>query len=700
MSFPNILGTFFKKSPSPDNNYLSLVITPDRILASIWTFENEQVKTLGYGHKTLASEDVLIHQAAIAIDSAGQQAKVDVGKTVFGLASNYLEDGALSQATIRTLKKLSEELELAPEAFVPVAVAVNHLLKAEEMTTPQAIAIGIFGDFCEVNLLEAGTVKESKTSQAPINIEKIKNLAKTLKEENRQLPARIVIYGTSETSDLAGKITETDWGDIFMHEPKIDFLDDVELSRSVAYSQAADILGYEPRFAGNAEAKLEQPKTNELGFVEGEDILLSQKSQKPQEDVEEYKEEPTNTDIFTPAPSVKRKSPRLSPTAFLAFFKIIPSAGRGKKIALGLVILFFLTAVGAFVYAQSATTAEVVIKINGQEQEKNFKATAQAGGSFGLEEESIGAIELAGRAFGSQKAVTSGKKILGDPARGEVAVYNWTNSQKSFGKGTGIITKNGIKFTLEDDVEVASRSATVPGQSSTKVTAVEVGPSGNLEAGQDFSFQEFDELSYSAINSAAFSGGAERQTTVVTQEDMDRLEKSLLETTTQKAKDDLKIQASGQNLQEDAIVIKILKRQFDKKVDEEAPLLNLDMEVEVNAITFQEDELKKLLSEVFGVEISENLDLLPENITISDLKISRNDDELKISGAAKIELIPKINLEELKDKITGKSVKDARAKVKQIPEVTEVAVNFKPNIPIFSSIPRNKSKISFKIETI
>lgn len=704
MPFPNILGTFLKKGPSAITNYLSLVIAPDRILASIWTFENEQVKTLGYGHKSLASEDVLISQAAIAIDSAGQQAKVDVAKTVFGLAANYLEDGVLSQKTTRALKKLSEELELNPEAFVPIAAAVNHLLKAEEMTTPQAVVIGIFGDFYEAHLLEAGAVIQSKTSQAPINIEKIKNLTKALKVEDRELPARIVVYGIVETSDLAGKITEADWSDIFIHEPKIDFLDDAELSRSVAYAQAADILGYEvpsyspqkqPEVADRTQVKPQEPKTNELGFVEGEDILLSQKS-------------PITPDIVE-KPSIAlapqkhtnyRKLPRLSLSAFLRFFKIISLPTSGKKIAILVLVLFFLTVAGVFAYGQTATTAEVRIKVNGQELKKDFKAKVQAGGSTSFDQATIGGREIAGRASGSQKAVTTGKKILGDPARGEVTVYNWTNSQKSFLKGTGIITKSGIKFTLEDDIEVASRSATVPGQTTSKAQAEQVGPSGNLEAGQDFSFQEFDELSYSAINPAAFSGGAERQTTVVTQEDMDRLEKSLLDNLTQKAKDDLKNQSSGQNLQDDAIVIKILKQQFDKKVEEETPLLNLDMEVEANAIVFAEDDLKKLLSGIFSGEAPENLDLLPENIAISDLSLVRDDDELEVSGDAKIELIPKINLEDIRDKIAGKSVKDARAKVKEIPEVSEVQVNFKPNIPIFSSIPRNKSKINFKIETI
>lgn len=722
MALPSVFGNFFKKGSEGESNYLSLVIAPDRILASIWTFENDQVKTLGYGHKSFQNEDVLVHQAAIAIDSAGQQAKVDITKTVFGLSDYFLEDGSLSQAITKTLKRLATELELDPQAFVPISAGINHLLKVEESTTPQTVAIGVFGDFCEVHLLSGGTVVKSTTSNSPANIEKLKNLTRTLKEEDNQLPARIVIYGLGESTELAEKIAKADWADLFIHVPKIDFLDDTELSRSVAYAQAADILGYDVQIQEAQEEtsaqKTEEPaqkpqKANELGFVEGEDILLSQKIEPaPKEEEkrpipkEEYAIEPEPVDdaFSVPQnqqPKTKRFSlpiPSLSIFALLA--KLNPMGASGKKFAAVGGILIFILALGAFVYGQTASQAEVKIIVNGQELAKDFSAKAQVGASISKVDSTIGATEVAGRAFGSQKAVTTGAKKLGDPARGEVTVYNWTNGQKSFALGTGIISKSGVKFRLDNDIEVASRSATTPGQTSAKVAAVEVGPSGNLEAGQDFNFQEFDQLSYSAINSAAFSGGAERQTTVVTEGDMARLEESLLATTREKAKEDLKNQAGGQNLQDGAVVIKILKKQFDKKLEEEAPLLSLDMEVEATAIVYMDDDLKKLLSEIFSADVPENLQIRPEDIALVDLEVTRDDNQLQIAGNAKAEMVPKLNEEQLKDKIAGKSVKDARAKVKEIPEVAEVEVSFKPNIPILSSIPRNKSKITFKIETI
>lgn len=715
----NILSSIFNKGKSQATNYLSLVITPDRVLATIWTFEGEHVKTLGFGHESHTGEDILIQQAATAINTAGEQAKVNIKKTVFGLSEYYLEEGSLARTITKTLKRLSTELDLDPQAFVPISAGINHLLKVEEQQTPHVVLIGIFGSFCEVHLLQNGEVEKSNSTESALNIEKIESLLKHLKDQDTNLPSRIIVYGTSESTPLAEKIAKNDWGEIFVHEPKVNFIDDYELSRSVAYAQAADVLGYDP--TTEEASKEEAPKeTNEFGFVEGEDILLTQKETKVTEEPKvpkesfskengtiqqkQYQQEQYAVDTYQSPPLVTPERHESTKKEKRPLLSLIPipnfTTNIGKKILIAAVALILLLAIGAFIATQTLTNAEVTIMVNGQDFQKSFQATVFSGASYSKDNAQIGGRTISGKSSGSQKAVTSGSKKIGDPAKGEITVYNWTNSQKAFTKGTGIITKSGIKFTLDGDIEVASRSATTPGEKNVNAVAVEVGPSGNLQPGQDFNFQEFDELSFSAINKGAFAGGAERQTTVVTQEDMDRLQKSLLESTTQKAKEDLKSQMGTETLYDDAIVVKVQKLQFDKKLEEEASLLNLDIEIEANALVFSESELKKLLAEIFAPDIGQNLQILPEDIIFADTEIARNGDEMEIAAKARAKIVPKFNEDELKEKIKGKSIKDTRATIKGMSEVSEVEVNFKPNIPIVSSIPRNKNKITFKVETI
>ncbi|MCR4324596.1 MAG: baseplate J/gp47 family protein [Candidatus Curtissbacteria bacterium] len=734
-----VLGNLLKRDNSQEENYLSLVLTPDRILASIWKFKEDEIMTLGFGQKNFQSQEVLVHQAAIAIDAAGKQAKVDITKAVFGLSESYLENSTLQDSTTKLLKKLSQELELDPQAFVSIASSVNHLLKSEESITPHAVLIGIFGDFVEVHLLEGDKVVKSTISKSPVNIEKITTLIKNLKEEDKQLPAKIVAYGINESTEIAEKITKNKWKDIFVHEPKIDFLDDAELARAVCYAQAADILGHDPinQAAGAADLAGEkqredadevveekvQKEPDELGFIEGEDILLSdtrkptesepleekvdsdKSDASPSEELrpvtrhEEYAVHEQNSQMMQPPQHEQkpRKNPLIFLTNFTHLFHFKMPSGKKAAIIGGVILLFLITA--SYAAAQTLTKAEVVIKVNGSDFEKEFAATAVEGGSLDAARSQIPAQTVSTEAQASQKGVTTGSKKVGDPAKGEITVFNWTTASKTFAQKTSIITSGGIKFTLDNDVQVASRSAQSPGQSAAKVTAQEVGTAGNIGGGSDVTFPEFDSLSYSAVNSAAFSGGSERQVTVVTQQDMSKLESELIKVLTQKAREDLQAKAAGAKITDDAITTTVKNRNFDKKLDEEASLLNLDLSVEAKAITYSEDDLKNLLAENFKEEAPNNLEIRPENIEINNLQLKAGTNGTQLSGRFKANLTPKFDEGDLKEKIKGKSVKDTRGIIKQLPDVSDVSVNFSPNIPIFSSIPRVKDKITFKIET-
>ena len=727
MGLLGIFGKPFKKESENLVNYLSLTLTPDRVFACIWTFNlQNEVEILGFGQRTFTNVDSLIHQAAAAIDAAAEQAKSDVSQTVFGLSNYWFENGEPSAQTSKTLKNLTDDLELDPQAFISIASALNHLLKIKESITPQAVLIGVLGDFCEVHLIKNNKVVSSQSAKSPPTIEKIVQLVSRLKEENEDLPSRIVVYGIDESSQLFKKLSTADWHALFVHEPKIDLLGDEDLAKSVAYAQAQDILGYEPTIVSISKGGKETREkiithADEFGFIEGEDVLLEKaheeseskgpleqrsvedlKERQPKGTEEKYAVETEQTAIGSSDVESGEKTDFAEQLAtvgwlpkVLGVFKKRPSL---KILGIALGILLFLALIGGFVAAQTLTEAQVRIIVNARPKESNFNVSVVPGGSFNLSKQQIGAEEIVAKASGNQKAVATGSKKLGEYAHGEVTVLNWTIAPKEFASQAVIISKSGVKFTLDSDVEVASRSASTPGQSKVNVKAVEFGPSGNIDAGNDFTFKEYDELLYSARSDSAFSGGAERQITVVSQEDQDRLSKSLTDSLTEKAKNDLKSKTSNQKLPEEIVIVKILKKEFDKKVDEEASLVNLDMEIEASGIVYDESELKKLLAESTE-DLPENLEARPENVELIDVVVKRKDNSLSLTGKYQVALVPKFNEDDLRGRIAGKGVKETRAIIKEIPEVTDVIVDFSPDIPLFSSVPRNQSKIKFKIET-
>src|SRR3990167_8364029 len=440
MGFPAPFSNLFKKNED-QKSFLALTILPDKILAAIWDFADEKIEVLGFGKKSFGHVNVLIHQAAVVIDKAGEEAKTDVSKAVFGLSHFYFSEGSPSKDALAILKKLAKDLELFPQAYVSCAAAVNHFLKIEEKVTPNVIVIGVFENFTEVHLLEGNNVAKSQVEKGEATVGRITQLVADLAEEGKDLPARIVVFGPDEKDSLLQKLSKADWKSIFVHEPKVDLMDLDELAKATAYAQAADILGHEPSFGEKSKAAIPVETSKETGeeikdeqivkepevaeadrgsdFVEGKDILMKTPLESP--DKEEY--------------AVPRQD-----IADISVSKAGPPA--------------------------KSSVSKILDKVTTFSWLPNFFETFRKG------------------------------PVLKKKANGLVVL---------------IVSPGVIKFKMDSDVEIASRSAEKPGQANTNVTASEKGESGNVGAGTDFSFQEFDELLYSARSTNAFSGGQEKE---------------------------------------------------------------------------------------------------------------------------------------------------------------------------------------------
>jgi len=743
MAFYSKLGNFLNKDKESETTYLSLALTSDKIFATVWDLDGDHINFIGFSHKKFNNIDGLIHEAAAAIDDAAQNAKTDVSQVVFGLSAYWLEDGKLSKETSNVLKDLAENLELDAQAFVPLASAVNHFLKVENSQNPSLALVGALGDFTEVHLLENNKVKNTKIFKGEATWEKVAQLLRQLKtDEGKNLPASVVFFGQDADSHLIKEFDGNSPEDIFAEKPKVQTLKDEEIARSVAFSQSADILGHDPfpqkgmqevqgsqtedekKLDSKKETKEEKavdisPKVvlpevaEDFGFVAGADILKDEKLQMPKSK-EEYavvveNVQPSTHGYESPKQRIEESARKHHKSLLESFMtlsylskltNVLSSRGSLKKFAIFAALLIVLVTVAGFVVSQAFSTAQVIIKVNSKPYEEDFAVTVAKGATLDVARSRLPGDEITANATDSEQTNTTGSKKTGTNAKGEAKVLNWTTSKFSFDKGTIIISKNGIKFNLDNQVEVASRSASLPGEGNVIVTALDFGTAGNLDAGTDFTFQKYDELLYSAKSTDAFTGGDEKQATVVAAGDLSKLEKSLLDSLSEKAKTALREKLSGQDLNDDAIDIKINKKTFDYKLDEEASVVKLDMEVEARALTYDQQNLKDLLSQKAQESQSSNLEAKPENIDILDLKAKKTKDTLSLLGKYRANLVPKLDQDDLKTKIAGKNTKDARAKIKETPEVTDVDFKFFPNLIFFSQIPKNIAKISFKIEAI
>ena len=124
------------------------------------------------------------------------------------------------------------------------------------------------------------------------------------------------------------------------------------------------------------------------------------------------------------------------------------------------------------------------------------------------------------------------------------------------------------------------------------------------------------------------------------------------------------------------------------------------MEIEAKALIYDPQILKNLLAQKTQEVQRTNLEAKPENIDILNFSAKKNKDNLILTGRYRANLVPTIAEDELNTKISGKSTKDARSIIKEIPEVSDIEIKFSPNLFFTSQLPKNTAKINFTIEAL
>ncbi|KKR78071.1 MAG: hypothetical protein UU23_C0004G0053 [Candidatus Curtissbacteria bacterium GW2011_GWA1_40_9] len=713
MGVKDIFGKFLNHEPAEGANYLSLTLTPDKILASIWR---------------------------IAIDTAAKNITADVDQVVFGLSDYWFEGGKPTKETTDILKNLAQELELDAQAFVPLAASIAHSLSLKG-ESKNAIFIGAFKDYTEVSLIKNGSAISSE-HKGKATIQDISRLIDKFREIPDQiLPKHVVVFGDNAL-ELKNELGKKKEHSVFEEGATIETLTNEEVAHCIAYSQAADVLGSEPQLGAvstliaTQESEIDEGKVQELqekpemgkeelkepgeefDFKEGKDVLENPVSQSQEDEklANGNLTSPSTNDEYavevnekahgyeTPAQKLQestgtKKESLIESILTLNWVSKI-TKGSKKKILAPIAVLTIVILVIVYILGFTITSVKVLVKASSRPIDDTFDVTVAQGAALDTLRSRIPGEETAATVKDSSQAQATGIKKTGNNSKGEVKVFNWTTSKVDFDAGTVIISKNGIKFELNSDVEIASRSASSPGESLVGVTAQEFGENGNLSAGTEFTFQQYDELLYSAKNDIAFSGGDEKEINIVTKKDQDDLAKTLENSLTQKAKEELKQKVTDKEILDESIEIKVLKKQFDKDIDEEATSFMLDMEIEASALSFKEETLKEFLAKISKDKAEDNLESLPDNIEILELDVTRGKDTLNLEGKYRAYLVPKINEDSIRSTIAGKGQKSARQLIKQNSEISDVDFIFSPNLIIFSSLPKNKDKISIKVEAI
>lgn len=193
---------------------------------------------------------------------------------------------------------------------------------------------------------------------------------------------------------------------------------------------------------------------------------------------------------------------------------------------------------------------------------------------------------------------TTGEKVIGEKSKGTATFYNRTFEPKTIQAGTKLTTPNGISFTVDENVTIASASG-VPvqdGNKSGSVTATAVGPEGNISKNAKLIATNIAESDVYAVASKDFDGGFKRTVIVFSQEDQDVMEEQGEAKAKEAARQSfIKQKGSSYAILPDTLTVESPSKKFSSDVGEETKNVTYDYSGNYEVKYVENSALQKLV---------------------------------------------------------------------------------------------------------
>ena len=702
---------FFKNRPNPEKReYLfALEIGHETVKSAIWSVVNNKTQVLAIGTPVIwdgVSTDQLISAADKSLSDATTRLD-DTGTTqpqkmVLGLPSDWVSQDKVNPEQLTVLKDLTQKLSLSAIGFVVTTQALVRHLQHLEGVPPTAILVGLGQRFLEVTLVRLGKIAATHlvTRSASVQPDIVEGLSRFGKLD--MLPSRILIYDSaSDLENIRQQLLSYPWQAPqtklpFLHFPKIEALPSDFSIKAISLSggsEVAQAIGLIPAPVARESSSPEAPPSPaevtpaDLGFYSDIDVA------------DTPSDLPSQPVATTPSAVRKISLPRVSLPRFR-----LPRLSSLPLIIAAVLIL----GAGIFWAYWNLPKATVTLIVSAKTLQKQFEIIADSTVDIVDTQNSVlPARNLEVTVSGTSSRDSTGSKLVGDKAVGEVTIINGTAVSHNFAAGTVISAPDDLKFILDSSVSVASASGTAdpnsyqPGKANVKVTAADIGVESNLSAGTQFQIGSFSSLDFIAKNDSAFTGGSSRQVAAVSKQDLTDLKAGLLDQLQAQGRDELAGQklADDENLVDSSISFQTQSEQFDHQEGDVADQVKLDLTVTARSLAYPRSQLDQLVT-------SQISSLVPQGFEISGQPRSQltvgagEDNQVAISVDVSASLVPKIDLAQIAASIAGKSPLQAKNIISSLPDISEINLSFSPQLPGFLlTLPHQAKNILIEVES-
>lgn len=744
MSFLDKFTTLlpFGKRKETKEYFFALNIGMGKLTAALWVIEGSALKILETASENYSSNDDIVSVTDKLLDAVLGLKDIDPQKILFGVPSSWIVDENLKDEYLKILKSLVRELELTPIAYVATSHAIIHFLEKQEGIPTTAILVGFEKQYLTITVVRAGKIDGVKVIERRENAGSDIERALLTFADVETLPSKMLIYGEI-ASNLKSQLLSFPWMSklSFLHLPKIDTLEEGTPIKSVCMAGGSEIrsdIKFTEQHVKNLsvksvlideggetkkEAEMEDKKFAQanFGFVVGdvaeetqnlkeseiqndlteEELPVKKESltrEKTEEELtvpQEYALEVEDFERDMPVPEAPKKEHKEK----FNLKRFIPKGSFTIMVILAVVLVLGLAG-GAYIFLSKA---KVKIFVEPKIVEQDAQVVADPNQKTVNEDGKIipGQV-IETEVSGTAKDSASGKRQIGDPAKGTVSLYNKTLDSISLSKGTQV-SKGGVKFTLDTGVSIASSSASDTGitfgKANTTVTAVAIGADGNLPSGSDFVVGGYGGDKLLAKSEGNFSGGTSKDVTVVSADDQQRLLAKLSSDLRQQAQQKLQEKYPNKKIPQEALSEQITSKSYSKNINDQASEFSLNLTIHYKGTAFDDQDLRSIVSKLVNLQVPPGFRLdVAATETQADVSKLEKDGRLIFLARFKAKLIPIIDTDKIRSEIKFKSGSEAINIIKGMANVLDAEINITPALPkAIERLPILSNNISVEV---
>jgi len=536
------------------------------------------------------------------------------------------DDGKIFGEMLSKLKIICQSLKLKPLGFISFDDAFVESYNNNDSFPSSYILVNFSLKHYQISLVYLGVIKKRITLDLDQDflVSSLQNTLANIEFES-SLPPKIIITGTY-SSQIVEDIGNFNWlsknnVETFLHLPDVEAIDMSALDKIYIDTIQKQITP--PEVVSKPIENIEQVEADALGFSPDDS---------PVEVVEIKKTTPVNL------PPIKL--PQISlPKIHFNYYWLLP-----------LTLLPFLPVLPLF-FAK----ADITIYQNQTQFNETFNVNLDP------------KTNVSQKTFDLSVGVSTpstGKKEVGEKAKGEVVIYNKSDRSVSINKGLIITDVSGKKFETTNNILLPASTYNLDtgvinmGQVKATVVAGDIGPESNLPANTSLTVKTDNNLL--AKTSVQFAGGTREQVAVITQTDRNNLTETAKQQLKNKAIDDINSQKSTQNsILESTMTFENQKSNFNREVGEVADILTLNLSSKVSFLYFDYQQKQNMVANLFSQK--EILVKLDKNSAVTTLNYTAG--KLTMAGSAN----PVININELKSKLAKSKESDLKVILNNVP---------------------------------